>query len=782
MPSFRPSLAGAPAVRSARSCLRLTGRVLVGGLFTGFNGVPNLPYITRLNFDGSLDSTFSTGSGPDGAVYAVAETFVASGSNLVRKIVAGGAFTAISQFPSFNVARLNNDGSLDPSFTPGGCNGTVFAVAVYPATDQLNAGKILIGGDFTAINGVPRAHIARLNVDGSLDASFNAGVGPGDSVRAIAIQVDGNVLIGGLFTSVSGANLNHIARLLPGGGVDRSFTPGTGLNDIVNCIALQNDERILLGGGFTQENGVTRNRITRLNPDGTIDPAINFGLGANDFVAALALRPDGEILIGGGFTTFDGSSRPYIALLYGGSAQGQGAFTFTAGDYPVAENATNAVIGIRRTGGTGFAQDGNVSVTFQTSDGTALSGTDYTGVTNTLTFPVGEVYETVTVPVTNTFIVESNKIANLSLLNPTNLTIGAPQPVLGLQPTATLTILNVNSAVSFSGSTYRVPKNVANGTAIITVVRNASSIGPASLLFSTTTNGTAQPGLDFTPTTNVVNFADGDTSETVFVPINNNGLVEGDRTVDMVLSSPSNTILLAPSEATLTIVDNTLAPGSQAFAQPGGYTIIETGGAATIGVIRTNGSVGQISVQYSASGGTATPFLDYTPTTNSLVFADGQTSNFFQVPVFHDPRVTGDQTVNLTLFNPTGNAGLFGPTTVPLTIHDADVGVGFPSTNDNYFVNETSGSVSIQVARVGNPNSSFTVQCATADGTATAGTNYVATGGTLTFNTNELVKNFNVPILYDPQVTGNLNFFVNLSNAAAPCLPGFAHHGDRNGD
>ncbi len=748
------------------------GRILAGGLFQNFNGAA-AAFLTRLNYDGSTDSSFSTGSGLDGPVYTVAETFVpgSNGGNPVRKILVGGSFSSINQISTANIARLNNDGSLDYSFSPGTANGTVYAMAVYPASDQLNAGKVLITGDFTTVNNQPRFHVARLNTDGTLDTSFNPGVGPNDSVRAVAIQVDGKIVIGGLFTSVSGATLNHIARLQPSGGVDPTFTPGAGFNDVVSRIVLQEDQRILVAGFFTQENGVTRNRVTRMNSDGTIDPAINFGLGANDFVAAMVVQPDSEIVIGGAFTTFDGLSRPHIARLYGRSATGQGAFTFTAPQYQVAENATNATIGIRRTGGTGSAAYGNVYVTFETSDGTAIAGTDYTGMTNTLTFPVGEVFATVTVPVTNTLIVESNKIANLLLVNPTNTVPGAPQPVLGTQPTAELDILNVNSAVSFSAPTYRVSKSVPNGSAAITVVRNASSIGPASVTFMTTTNGTAQPGLDFTPTTNVVNFADGDTQETVFVQVNNNGLLEGNTTVDMILSSPSNTVLLSPSEATLTIVDNNLAVGNVAFAQPA-YIVNEKGTNAVITVIRTNGSVNPISVQYSVGGGTAIPGLDYAAVTNSLAFADGQMTASFLVPVFYDPRVTGDQTVNVTLSNPTGGAGITGPSTVPLTIQDADVGVAFPATNFNYFVSETGGSVTVTVVRVGSPAAAFSVHYATADGTAFAGTNYVSTSGTLNFLSGELLKTFNVPILHDPAVQGNLVFFINLNSPQAPAQLG----------
>ena len=128
------------------------------------------------------------------------------------------------------------------------------------------------------------------------------------------MQLDGQIIIGGLFTNVNGSILPHVARLNADGTVDASFNPGMGANDAVFSIGVQTDNRIVLGGEFTLASGVTRNRITRLNPDGSVDPTINFGYGANSFVSAIAIQediitgyptnvPDEKIILGGGFTT-----------------------------------------------------------------------------------------------------------------------------------------------------------------------------------------------------------------------------------------------------------------------------------------------------------------------------------------------------------------------------------------------------------------------------------------------------------------------------------------------
>ena len=125
--------------------------------------------------------------------------------------------------------------------------------------------KVLVGGDFTTINNVGRPRIARLNPNGSVDQSFNPGLGPDDTVRVITLQADGAILIGGSFTSVNGTNRNHLARLRLSGGLDTGFLSNqAGGDGPVLAMALQTDGSVVVVGDFTTFNGVTRNRITRL--------------------------------------------------------------------------------------------------------------------------------------------------------------------------------------------------------------------------------------------------------------------------------------------------------------------------------------------------------------------------------------------------------------------------------------------------------------------------------------------------------------------------------------
>src|SRR5205807_1945117 len=161
-------------------------------------------------------------------------------------------------------------------------NGAIRAVVVQPD------GKILIGGDFTALspNGgaaVTRNRIARLNPDGTLDSGFNPNAN--DVVRAIKLQSDGKILAGGNFTSIGGQTRNRIARLDGATGLADSFDPNA--NNVVESIAVQSDGRILAGGVFTSIGGATRNRIARL--DGATGLADSFDPNANNQVIAIAV-------------------------------------------------------------------------------------------------------------------------------------------------------------------------------------------------------------------------------------------------------------------------------------------------------------------------------------------------------------------------------------------------------------------------------------------------------------------------------------------------------------
>jgi uncharacterized delta-60 repeat protein len=224
------------------------------------------------------------------------------------KSLIGGDFHQLSpngaSIKRNGIARLNPDGTVDLGFNPI-ANDTVRAIAVQAD------GKIVIGGDFTTLapNNTPavvRNRIARLNPDGTLDTTFNANAnGP---VRVITLHPAGRLLVGGIFTSIGGAARANLARLTASGAAD-SFNPSP--NGTVNAIAVDQNG-ILVGGNFFKIAGAIRNNIARLGLAGDLQ---SFNPGANNSVFALTIQSDHRILVGGIFTTIAGVDRGRIARL-----------------------------------------------------------------------------------------------------------------------------------------------------------------------------------------------------------------------------------------------------------------------------------------------------------------------------------------------------------------------------------------------------------------------------------------------------------------------------------
>src|ERR1041385_1140319 len=208
-------------------------------------------------------------------------------------------------------------GDVDLSFDPGfGVNGPVNAVALQPD------GKAIIGGQFSTVKGLLRTNLARLNADGSGDATFNPAVGnnPYFLVSSLALQSDGKVLVSGQFGDTVCDEFGCysfteliVRRLNADGSLDNSFNPPTGADNPygISSVVVQSDGKVLVGGDFSTMNGTNRSGIARLNADGTLDASFNPGTGIvpsyYSVINSLIVQADGKVLIGGGFTTFNGT-------------------------------------------------------------------------------------------------------------------------------------------------------------------------------------------------------------------------------------------------------------------------------------------------------------------------------------------------------------------------------------------------------------------------------------------------------------------------------------------
>lgn len=295
--------------------VQVDGRVVVGGSYTDFDGIA-VTNLVRLSSMGARDTTLATDSLRKPGVATVA---VPTG----LKIVVGGGtyFNVVTGAACPGVARLNADGTLDPTFYVGSGFGGNFSSGDLGPPTVLNTftiqpdGRIIVGGDFTSYNGTPCSGLARLGTNGSLDNSFNTGVGFNGYVTSVVIQPDGRLVVVGHFSTFNGASRLRIARLNTDGSLDASFNPGTGFSGDVTSLALQADGRLLVGGEFPTFNGVERIGIARLNADGSLDTSFNPGLSVDNAVLALAVQPDGRVVVGGKFRLFGGVARGGIARL-----------------------------------------------------------------------------------------------------------------------------------------------------------------------------------------------------------------------------------------------------------------------------------------------------------------------------------------------------------------------------------------------------------------------------------------------------------------------------------
>jgi uncharacterized delta-60 repeat protein len=257
------------------------GTIIIGGNFTKYNGEAHSK-MARLNADGTVDSGFDAGI-LNGPVFAVKR--ISSG-----KILIGGSFTTISRpdengdpvaTPVVGIAQLNEDGSLDDTFS--GAAGPVVTGGSGPATVTSIAvqadGKVLVGGDFTKFAGTTRGRLVRLNANGTVDTGYATATGTGAdaTVQAITLQSDGKALVAGDFVNFNGQVVRRLVRLNTSGSRDATLTAGTAADGPIRAVAVQADNKIVVGGYFTKFNGQPRNRIARLTTNGTLEDAFDTG-------------------------------------------------------------------------------------------------------------------------------------------------------------------------------------------------------------------------------------------------------------------------------------------------------------------------------------------------------------------------------------------------------------------------------------------------------------------------------------------------------------------------
>lgn len=297
--------------------------IITGGFNTAFGATASA--ICRLNSDGSLDSSFNTGTSIGTNGLFITKCILQSDG----KIIAVGNFKLYNGQSRRGVMRINTDGSLDVTFNPGTGYG-LDDDQISTITMQLD-GKIILGGHFSQFNGVTVNNIVRLNSNGSIDTSFNNGgigfIDPQVSVADIKIQNDGKIIVAGTFSKYNGITKNNLVRLNSNGSLDNSFAPNI-IYDIPNPgfdpirgslgqVDIQDDGKIIICGRFHEINGETKNNLARLNSDGSVDCSFHTLTYNSVYVASVGfdLLDNNKIIMYGSYTSLDGIPKNGIALL-----------------------------------------------------------------------------------------------------------------------------------------------------------------------------------------------------------------------------------------------------------------------------------------------------------------------------------------------------------------------------------------------------------------------------------------------------------------------------------
>lgn len=563
------------------------GKILIGGNFKKLGNIAKNG-VARLNSDGSLDSTFDPGLGPAGILNQDTDARVeAMAVQPDGKAIVGGVFNRFNGQAHAGLARLNLDGTVDTNFNAQ-INVSPGAITVLPD------GKILVAGGFTIVNGGSRTYIARFNPDGTVDTTFRATFAMGGSISSLAVQPDGKILIAGGFSTS-----RTVARLNSNGTTDTNFNSGfigsSGVSGIAFAVGLQSDGKILISGSFSRVGSLDRTNVARLLPDGSVDREFDFPL--DSFPTTMLVLPDDDILFAGNFSVAGGVNRSGMIRVHG-HPERLHAVQFVSAHDQMNEGTGAGTILVQRDGDTLNA----ASVDYATTDGTAAADLDYLAQSGTLTFAPLEVTKAITLPVLADALVESDETVTIHLSNPSN---GAH---LGELSAATVTIHDDNQAPQFVQDTLFVNEDA--GAASVTLQRSGDLQQSVSLDYSTA-DGTALNGHEYTAQKGTITFAPGVASQTIQIPILDNGSVDAPRTVQVTVSNPS--VFVHPSTATLAIRDNerpvlfdpAFDPGQKAFGagngscasalvlQPDGKIIVggcftNVGGALRGGVARLN--------------------------------------------------------------------------------------------------------------------------------------------------------------------------------------------------
>jgi subtilisin family serine protease len=674
-----------------------------------------------------------------------------------------------------------------------------FSASAYSVGEQAGTATITV----TRTGGSAEITVLYTTSDGTaregVDYDLAAGVlafGPGEASRTFDVTIRPNALADGNRTL-------NLALHTPGGGAALGGRRAAVLTIVDDEVTLQfSQARYSVGEGA----GSATIQVTRGGPKnlpvgvtysvlaGTATPGADYGgvyagvlqFAANQTSQTFKVSIANDRLAEGPETVLLRLSDPTGGAILGGRQTAvltitdddtAGSLRFGASAYSVKEGILTITVSVVRSGGTA----GGVSVDYvldPADPGTATEGADFTlpGLPHTLEFAPSQSVRTFTISVLNDPDVEPNETVRLRLQNPGGgATIGSP----GL---ATVTIVDDDrlGTFQFSAGAYRVDEPSASVTLLVR--RSGTTGGAAGVtveLEDMTAGGGAcgVDGADYGAAAQPVQFASGQLSRPVIVPICQDAVLEGPQTFRARLTDlPAGFALGTIAEAVVTIVDDEATVQFDA-AQ---FSASEGAGSVSLRVTRTGGIAAPASVAYSTAAGTASPApgpgacspgADYRPVAGTLAFAAGQASRTLSIPLCGDAIAgEGDETFSV-LLGPavTGPLALGSPDTATVVILEDD-GV-FRLTASQFVIGEGSTSVALTIQRKGPAGGPASVELvAEESGSATGGNpcapglDFVASTQTVSFAPAQASKTVRVPLCGDLLAEGAEAFTVRLQN------------------
>ncbi len=379
-----------------------------------------------------------------------------------------------------------------------------------------------------------------------------------------------------------------------------------------------------------------------------------------------------------------------------------------------------------------------VTASYRVVGRNAAAGQDYNEVTGTVTFEPGTLSQTIEVPVRGDIADEFDEVFNVQLSNPVNASLVDAQ--------GKGTIIDNDAAPNASVADVSVNEGSGGASQLTFVVSLSAPSGKLTRISYATLNGTAVSPADYTGMSDMLAIEPGVLQKQIVIPVNADSLVEPNESFSLILSQPSG-LILTDANAVATLINDDIG-GTVQFSS-NTYSVFENAGSAVVTVNRTGGNAGGVAVQFTMTDGLAVAGQDYTAVNTTLTFAANETTKTVSIPILNDTIDEEDvETARVFITNVTGGGTLAFPAAAVINIQDNDPVPSMVALDTAVVESDSGNSVATVTVQLSAASArEVRVNFATADGTATASSDYVPTTGTLIFAPGQTSRTFPVTII-----------------------------------